>query len=163
ALRNSFTPITAWRVPGSHAAVLLGGLKVHGASTAKLDLEATWREGTDDPSLPPPTQPVTPDHVGTIKPPTTNPARTPTHPHTPDPGVIYTDASDTGAVGPYIPQVDTVWFSAPFDDLEGVATPGQVAAPQQHFPDTKHRWVAYRAIGSSRFEECFDGANLDFT
>jgi hypothetical protein len=151
ALRNSFTPITAWRVPGSHAVALLGGLAVHGASTVKVELQGTWREFTDDPSLPAPTDAIQRDHVETIPLATT------------DGGVIYSDASETVAVAVYVPRVDTLWFSAPFDELEGVFTPPDVAAPQHHLADTKHRWIAYRATSTSRFEECFGDATLDYT
>jgi hypothetical protein len=151
ALRNAFTPITAWRVPGSHAVALLGGLEIHGASTAKIELQGSWREFTDDPSLPAPTEPLQRDHVETIP---LGEA---------DPGLVYSDASESVALGVYMPKVDTLWFSAPFDDLEGVVTPPQIAAPQHHLADTKHRWVAYRAIATSRFEEYFDDPSLDFT
>jgi hypothetical protein len=151
ALRNEFTPITAWRVPGSHAVALLGGLQIHGASTVKLELQGAWREFDDDPSLPAPTDTIQRDHVETIPLGTT------------DGGVIYSDASESIAVGVYLPRVDTLWFSAPFDELEGVATPPEVAAPQHHLPDTKHRWIAYRAIATSRFAEYFGDDSLDFT
>jgi hypothetical protein len=151
ALRNSFTPITAWRIPGSHAVALLGGLKVHGASTVKVELEGTWREVLDDPSQPAPTDALQRDHVQTIPLAST------------DAGPVYSDASQTVAVGVYVPRVDTLWFSAPFDDLEGVATPTEVAAPQHHLADTKHRWIAYRATSTSRFEECFGDDSLDYT
>jgi hypothetical protein len=151
ALRNSYTPITAWRVPGSHAVVLLGGLKVHGASTVKVELDGTWREVVDDPSQPAPTDALQRDHVETIPLGST------------DAGPVYSDASMTVAVGVYVPPVDTLWFSAPFDDLEGVATPAQVAAPQHHLADTKHRWIAYRATSTSRFEEYFGDDSLDYT
>src|SRR5207302_4843397 len=37
-------PITAWRLPGAADAFLVGALRVHGASTAKIDLQAAWDE-----------------------------------------------------------------------------------------------------------------------
>ncbi len=40
--------ITAWRQPGKLDAFLMGGLHVHGASTDKVDLLATWDEPVDD-------------------------------------------------------------------------------------------------------------------
>jgi hypothetical protein len=42
ALRNSFTPITAWRSHGSHSAALLGALEINGQSSSKIDLQARW-------------------------------------------------------------------------------------------------------------------------
>jgi hypothetical protein len=40
--------ITAWRRPGSTDAYLLGGLNIHVASTAKVDLLAEWDDPVDD-------------------------------------------------------------------------------------------------------------------
>lgn len=150
-LRNSFTPVTAWRSRDSHAAVLLGGMRVHGATSARIDLEARWRERIDDPAHPAPTTAVHADHVETF------------HLSSLDPGPIAFDATDTRLVGVYVPGVDAIWFSAPFDELDGVPTPGAVAAPVHHFADTKHRWVAYQPVAASRFQEYFGGANLDYT
>ena len=149
-LANSFTPITAWRSPGSQSAVLLGGLKIHGDSSAKIDIEASWIEVTDDPAQPRPTAAWNNGPVDTIPLADTSG------------GPIFANAAETRLVAVYIPKVDTLWFSAPFDELEGVATPGQVAAPVHSFNDTKHRWVTYKAVASSRFEEYFP-ANLKFT
>ena len=58
ALRNLFTPITAWRAHESHAAALLGGMQIHAASSSKLDLNARWLEVTDDPTQPGPAEQV---------------------------------------------------------------------------------------------------------
>lgn len=151
ALRNSFTPITAWRYRNSHSAVLLGGLTIHGASSIRVDLQAGWEETVDDPGAPAPTTSNHRDHVETILLPTL------------EDGVLYADSSQARAVAVYVSKVDALWFAAPFDDLDGVETPGDVAAPQHHFADTKHRWVAYRAIATSRFQEYFDDTSLDFT
>jgi hypothetical protein len=149
-LRNSFTPITAWRSHGSHNAVLLGALKINGNSTSKIDLEARWKEYTDDPAKAGPTTAWNSAHVENIPLSTT------------DGGEIFSDGTNTRMVGVYIPSVDTCWFSAPFDELDGVVTPGDVAAPVHRFDDTKHRWVGYTAIANSRFEEYFP-PGLDFT
>src|SRR6185437_14779104 len=77
-------------------------------------------------------------------------------------GVLYSDATDTRMVATYISRVDTLWFSAPIDTLEGVTTPSDVAAPVHRFDDTKHRWIGYTAIATSRFQEYFP-TGLDFT
>jgi hypothetical protein len=150
ALRNSFTPITAWRSYGSHVAVLLGGLEVNGATSSKIDLEARWQEAIDDPAEPAPTKAWHSAHVETLPLATT------------DAGVIFSDGTQTRMVGTYVPQVDALWFSAPIDELEGVTTPSEVAAPLHRLDDTKHRWVGYTAIANSRFQEYFP-AGLDFT
>jgi hypothetical protein len=44
--------ITAWRTPGSTDVYLLGGLHIHAASTAKVDLLAEWEDKVDDLSQP---------------------------------------------------------------------------------------------------------------
>ena len=44
--------ITAWRRPDANDAYLLGALKVHGASTARIDLLAIWDDPVDDLSQP---------------------------------------------------------------------------------------------------------------
>ncbi len=150
ALRNSFTPITAWRSRGSHSVVLLGALKIDGQTTSKIDLEARWLEYSDDPSQPAPTRTWNTHAVETI------PLATVA------PGPIYSDASATRMVGVYVPPVDTLWFCAPIDELAGVETPPAVAAPLHRFDDTKHRWVRYTAIATTRFEEYFP-PGLDFT
>ncbi len=149
-LNNSFTPITAWRSQGSHSAVLLGGLQIHGDSSAKIDLEASWIEVTDDPAQPGPTAAWNNGPVDAIPLADTSG------------GPIDANGAATRLVAVYIPKVDALWFSAAFDELEGVENPGQVAAPVHSFNDTKHRWVTYKAIATSRFQEYFP-ANLRFT
>jgi len=153
ALRNSFTPITAWRSPGSHQAVLLGGLSINGGSTAQIDLQSCWLEVSDDPSLPAPTETVATQQVEKID--LSNLGG----------GPIYSDATNTRMVAVYIPQVDVLWFSGPMDILEGVSNPSASApaAPVHGFDDTRHRWVAYTAVATSRFKEYFPQTGLDFT
>ncbi len=150
ALRNSFTPITAWRSHGSHSAVLLGALEINGSSTSRIDLLARWLEYSDDPSQPAPQKTWNSDHVETI------------HLADTTPGPLYADATQTRMVAVYVPKVDSLWFSAPFDDLDGVFTPSDVAAPVHRFQDSKHRWVGYSPVATSRYQEYFP-AGLDFT
>jgi hypothetical protein len=151
ALRNHFTPITAWRAHSAHDAVLLGGLRIHGASSSKIDLQASWVEVADDPAQPGPTKSLTSDHVETIDLSDLSG------------GEIPANALGTRYVAVYIPQVDTLWFAAPIDTLAGVTTPGTVAAPLHRFQDTKHRWISYRAVATTRFQEYFPEPGLDFT
>ena len=150
-LRNYFTPITAWRSISSHSAVLLGGLAIHGASTAKIDLQARWQEPIDDTSKPAPGKQWHSSHVEKLELANT------------DAGPIYFDATHTRMLGVYIPKVDTLWFAAAFDQLDGVYNPGDTSAPVHHFDDTKHRWVTYQPVSVSRFQECFEDQTLDFT
>jgi len=150
ALRNRFTPINAWRSVGSHAAVLLGGMQIHAESTSRIDVQGSWAELDDDVSKPAPTSAVHSDHVETI--PLSQPSA----------GPIYAPASTTRAVAVFIPQVNNLWFAAPFDELEGVDNPGVVAAPLHNFADTRHRWVTYVPTATSNFQEYF-APGLDFT
>jgi hypothetical protein len=143
ALANSFSPITAWRSVGSHHAVLLGALRIDGATTAAIDLEATWTDWVDDLSRPGPEERPGSGHVDRID------------LHSLDGGTLAADGSRTRDVAVYVPKIDTLWFAAPFDELDGVASPPDVAAPVHPLGDTKHRVVRYRATASSRFQEFF--------
>ncbi len=151
ALRNGFSPITAWRSLASHHAVLLGGLRISGASSSRVDLEARWTEYIDDLDEPGPTTVAASDHVETIE------------LKTLEGGMIPADGLATRYVASYIPQIDALWFAATFDQLQGVAPPFELAAPLHHFDDTKHRRVRYTAIATSRFVEYFPQDGLEFT
>ena len=151
APENRFWAVTAWRYVGSHAVVLLGALKVNGASTAAVDIEATWTEWVDDTSQPGPTRTAAAGAVERIQ------------LGSLDLGAIFSDGLQTRMVAVYIPEVDTLWFAAPFDQLTGVETPACVAAPVHNLGDTKHRCVSYRAVASSRFQEYFTEPGLDYT
>ena len=152
ALRNDFTPITAWRSVGTHEAVLLGGLQINGASSSKVEINGRWLEVTDNPALPAPTESVASQMVETFD------------LSSLEAGVIYSDATATRMVAVYIPEVDVLWFSGPQDTLSGVNNPSSSspAAPIHRFNDTRHRWIEYTAIATSRFQEYFP-AGLDFT
>jgi hypothetical protein len=148
---SSFAPITAWRSAGSHGAVIMGGLGINGSSTSKIDIQAQLQEITDDPSLPEPTRWRTGAHVETIELTSL------------DAGVLYTDPIESRALAVYVAQMDLLWFAAPTDNLAGMTAPSTVAAPLHRFDDTKHRWVHYHSIATSRFQEYFEDQSLDFT
>jgi hypothetical protein len=158
ALRNSFTPITAWRSPESHIAVLLGGMQINAATTSKIDLQARWLDVTDDPTQPAPVKTVRSQTVETFDLSAIDFSST-------DQVQIYSDASETRIVAVYIPQVDVLWFAGPQDFLEGVNNPSAAvpSAPLHRFDDTMHRWVVYSAVATSRFQEYFPQKGLDFT
>ena len=151
ALRNGFSPIIAWRSLGSHHAVLLGGLRIHGQSSARIDLTARWTEYFDDVDEPAPTTKPAADHVEAIE------------LKSLDAAVVVADGGGDRDVASYIPGVDVLWFAAPFDNLQGVEKPFRVAAPVHQFGDTKHRRVRYRAVATSRFVEYFAEPGLEFT
>jgi hypothetical protein len=158
ALRNLFTPITAWRAHESHAAALLGGMQIHAASSSKLDLNARWLEVTDDPMQPGPAEQVQSQTLETFDLSAIDLSSS-------DPTWIFSDALETRIVAVYVPQVNVLWFAGPQDVLEGVANPsGTLAsAPIHRFDDTKHRWIVYSATATSRFQEYFPQKGLDFT
>ena len=151
----AFDPVAAWRALGAVDAYLTGGLRVHGASTGKLDLIADW----DDPA----------DagtgaigmihqsaHVDEIPLPSLNDG--------------YLQASGPGnrLVGRYESAQDIIWFYVTGDELGGFPPGGagtsQVAAPRHYLNDTKHHVVRYRAVASSRYRDCFPADSaLDFT
>ena len=151
ALSNAFWEITAWRYVGSHATVLLGALQINGRSTAAIDIDAAWTEWLDDTSEPAPTRTPAASHVDRIP------------LGSLDAGAIVADVAHQRTVAVYIPEIDTLWFAAPFDELQDVAPPGDVAAPVHQLGDTKHRCIHYRAVASSRFQEYFTEPGLVFT
>jgi hypothetical protein len=141
--------ITAWRAFGAPDAYLIGGLKVHGASTAKIDIAASWTEPVDDPSQPAPTTAQRHEHVEEIKLVTLSE------------GYIAADAQNTRLVGYYHAEHDQIAFVREGDTL-GIPEPDyeqlvlSTAAPRHFFGDTKHRRIHYTATATSRFREYFD-------
>jgi hypothetical protein len=138
---SELTPLTAWRGYGAQDAYLLGGLKVHGASTGKVDIEASWTEPKDNEQV------HASAHVDQV----------PLH-STLD-AVLYADGAR--AVGQYSGELDLIAF------LNQSSDPAPVA-PRHHFNDTRHRMVRYRAIATTRFRDEFpasepDGTALTFT
>ncbi|MGA7814670.1 hypothetical protein [Caballeronia sp.] len=158
ALRNNFTPITAWRAHESHVAALLGAMQIHGRSSSKLDLSARWLDVVDDPAQPGPTESVQAQIVETLDLSALDFSSS-------NPVSIYSDATQTRIVAVYIPSVDVLWFAGPQDVLEGVSNPSSTVAssPLHRFDDTKHRWIVYSATATSRFQEYFPQKGLDFT
>lgn len=145
--------ITAWRKPGAIDAFLLGGLQVHAASTAKVELLAEWIDPVDDLNKTAPRDehyrapadeiPISRVREGLI-------SVTPNFRR-----VAYYDADH-----------DLLCFVRAGDALgnlkSGVMTGN--AAPRHHFNDTKHHRVRYTARATSRYREYFpQDQALDFT
>ncbi len=141
--------ITAWRAFGAPDAYLIGGLKVHGASTAKIDIAASWTEPVDDPSQSAPATVQRQEHVEEIK------------LLTLAEGYVAADAQNARLVGYYHAEHDQIAFVRDGDTL-GIPGPDfeqlvlSTAAPRHFFGDTKHRRIHYTATASSRFREYFD-------
>jgi hypothetical protein len=121
-------------------------------------LQARWLDVTDDPTQPALVETVQSRTVETFDLSAVDFSSS-------DPVWIYSDASETRIVAVYIPQVDVLWFAGPQDVLEGVTNPSSTAAsaPLHRFDDTKHRWIVYSAVATSRFQEYFSQKGLDFT
>ena len=142
--------ITAWRRFGATDAYLLGALKVHGASTAKIDLTATWEDPVDDISQP--KWSVT-KHAAPVD-------------ELPLPEIfedyLYAPGKDNRTVGYYDPEHDQIAFVRAGDTPTKDQTQFSNAAPRHLLNDTKRHIVNYTATAASRFREYFD-QSLDFT
>jgi hypothetical protein len=152
--------ITAWRQPGAVDAYLVGGLRLHAASTARVDLHATWQDPVDDPGddANDPTSAVAHHHARVDELLLPNRVEDYVYASGPEP---------RRAVGYYDPEHDQIAFVRSGDIL---GRPGaqpltfEQAAPRHLIGDTKHHRVSYTATGASRYQEYFEqDAGLDFT
>ncbi len=148
-------PMTAWRRLGETSAYITGSLLVHGASTAKVDLKATWDDPVDDISQKTWT---TTSHAATVD---ELPLKTLNEKYLRAPGAEYRN------VGYYDPEHDQIVFVR-LGDWTGYKSPYPLhftdAAPRHLLNDTKHHVVKYTAIATSRYREYFkQNQNLDFT
>jgi hypothetical protein len=154
-------PVTAWRKPGSQEAYLLGGIKVHAASTEKIDLLAEWSDPTDDTS-----QPRQPDQDYSQKN-TTQVDEIPI-PSTQE-GVIAVGLGTANyrAVAYYDADHDLLCFARDGDELGNLKSGSTIygdAAPRHYFNDTRYHKVQYTARATSRYREYFpQDQDLDFT
>ena len=147
--------LTAWRRPGGTDAFLTGALKVHGASTAKVDLFATWEDPVDDPSQKTWTTSSRAAHVDEL------PLRSL------DETYLVASGKEDRLVGYYDPEHDQIAM-ARAGDQTGRPGEDQIvfadAAPRHLFNDTRHHRVHYRAVATSRYREYFpQDEGLDFT
>jgi len=152
---TELAPITAWRRYGATDAYLMGALRVHGASTARIDVLATWDDPVDDVSEPAWASVHHEAHVDELP--------------LPDVRERYLVASgaDRRRVGYYDPEHDQIAFVRA-GDWAGRPARAEItftdAAPRHLLEDTKHRRVTYSAVAASRFREYFpQDEDLDFT
>ena len=166
--------ITAWRRPGSTDAYLLGGLHIHAASTAKVDILAEWDDPVDDLH-----QPIyTVSHAAPVDEIPLQQIQTHLVRVTPDNRLVaYYDADHDLLCftrrGDRLGQLGDLADFA-IDDLvtrkvftkdmgeELKANPdkdgkriGTNAAPCHHLNDTKHHRICYTARATSRYREYF--------
>lgn len=146
---TELAPITAWRRLDSNEAYLLGALKIHGASTGRVDLLATWDDLVDDLLQ---TKPMTTHHAAPVD-------------ELPLPTVkdVYLDApgAETRHVGYYDSEHDQILFlragdNTTWENYRVNFAPLENAAPRHFLNDTKHHVVTYTATASSRYREYFD-------
>lgn len=149
---SEMAPITAWRKPDSEEAYLLGGLKIHAASTGKIDLLAEWEDPIDDTSeLREEGQDYLEEHTAQVE-------EIPI-PSTQE-GYIAVGAGTANyrALAYYDADHDLLCFARNRDQLgnlkSGVTVYGDTA-PRHHFNDTRYHRVAYTARAASRFQEYF--------
>jgi hypothetical protein len=148
--------LTAWRTLGSTDTYLVGALQVHGASTAKLDLHATWTDPVDDLMADPTTQSFSAfvDEIGL---PTLNA------------GPLLR-VGENRCTGYYVPDHDLIVCAPNGTRLGNFASGVSLsvdAIPRHRIGDTRHHVVTYMAVATSRYQEYFPaesgGTALDFT
>jgi hypothetical protein len=149
---TELAPITAWRRLGATDAYLMGALRVHGSSTAKVDLVASWDDYSDETGD---EYTVTSNH-GQVE---------ELSLRTLDEDYLEASARPRRFVGYYDPQHDQIAFTRAGDwagrpDRDEIVFDN--AAPRQVFNDAKHRRVTYTSIATSRFREYFSDDH-DFT
>ena len=123
--------LTAARGNGDTGVSLSGAVDVHGPSTDRVEVEATWTQQEDDVAQP------GPDHVDP-------PAR-----HAVACTLPILDFEDIAILGPVEMNVD----------VPGVGT-FRIHPARHEFGDTRHRVVEYRCRATTRFREYFDAALL---
>jgi hypothetical protein len=151
---TELAPITAWRRPGSTEAYLMGALRVHGASTVRVDVGATWEEPVDDLAEPSPTAVRRDAHVDELPLPDLRER------------YLFASGTDRRPVGYYDPEHDQIAFVRAGDTMSAPRATLTFldAAPRHLLGDTKHHRVVYTATSASRFREYFpQGDGLDFT
>ncbi|MDD5578056.1 MAG: hypothetical protein PHY16_02095 [Methylobacter sp.] len=183
--RNSFNiesnpselnAINAWRKPGSTDAYLLGGLHIHAASTARVDILAEWDDPVDDLGVEhlkfKKIEELNQHHAAPVDEVPINQLLNHVIQVTPDKRAVgYYDAGHDlicfvrggdrlGGLGDlldYGKEVNT------FPDKDGIRIFID-AAPLHRLNDTKHHRVSYIARSTSRYREYFpQKENLDFT
>ncbi|MBR0731087.1 hypothetical protein JQ636_40530 [Bradyrhizobium japonicum] len=132
--QNDSTPFAARKFPEQTAANIAGSFKIHGGSTEKLDLLASWTEPLQGAEA---TRSIN-THVLEI----------PIHLDQQSPSI----AGDTVPIGSYFKGTDRFEFHAP-DRQEDSRSRTWLA--RHEFGDTRHRRVTYQLVATTRFKEYF--------
>jgi len=147
---TELAPVTAWRRLDSTETYLLGALKIHGASTAKVELRAEWNDPVDD---------IAKSKWETIQ--FSGLADELPLP-APMEGPLLVVEAEERAVGYYDLEHDQIAFVRADDRPPLSDYNFSQAAPRHFLNDTKRHIVRYTATATSRFCEYFE-PNLDFT
>jgi hypothetical protein len=152
---EELTAITAWRRPGETSAALMGAIRIHGASTAKVELNAEWIDPVDVPGTPAPGENLFRAPVDELPLPT------------PREGYLIAKGTDFRQVGYYDPENDQIAMVRSGDKASKAALYDLAfgdAAPRHILGDTKRHQVRYTAVATSRYQEYFpQDQDLDFT
>src|SRR5262249_5603210 len=131
--------LQAWRHPGDTDAWLIGAIQVHAASTAKIDIRASWTDPVDNLTKTAPVEQSFSAPVDTIPLPTLDEAYLST-----DDGKRY--------VGYYDPDHDLICCApagTALGELTSGAWIGADAAPCHRLGDPRHHVVSYTAVSTS--------------
>ncbi|NCJ07927.1 hypothetical protein GS597_15710 [Synechococcales cyanobacterium C] len=168
---TELSPITSWRLLDSTDAYLLGGLQVHGAGTARVDILAEWDDPVDDLTI----EHLTIERIEDLNRHYTAPVdEIPIH-QLNDHSITVTP--DGRYIGYYDADHDLLCFGRSGDILGNLQSgtfplQGQFirsifegntfkyavfsdVAPRHQINDTKHHRVRYTAVATSRYREYF--------
>ncbi len=149
---QELTPITALRRLHETSAYLMGALRIHGDSTAKVDVRAEWVDPIDVPG-----EPLLNSrfeaHVDELPLPR------------PREGYLVAPGKEKRRVGYYDPENSQIAMVRYGDHTGPASTFSKYfsqAAPRHELGDTKRHLVRYKAVATSRYREYFP-PDLDFT
>jgi hypothetical protein len=152
---QELAPITAWRRLGESYACLIGALRIHGASTAKVNLMAEWTDPLDLLEEAKPGERRFSAPVDELPLPR---ARE---------GYLVAPGKPARRVGYYDPEHDQIAMVRAGDRAGKAATFQKYfveATPRHQLGDTKRHLVRYSAVATSRYREYFaQDVGLDFT
>ena len=132
--QNDSIPFAARKFPGQTAANIAGNFRIHGGSTEKLDLLASWTEPLPDT-----------ENTRSIQ---THVLEMPIYLDQPPPSTT----GDPVPIGSYFRGTEHFEFHAP-DREEDARSRSWLA--RHEFGDTKHRRVTYQLVATTRFKEYF--------
>ncbi|MBK6890752.1 MAG: hypothetical protein IPI59_01250 [Sphingobacteriales bacterium] len=144
----------AWREMGATDLSLVGGLKLHLQSSAKVEIYATWTDPIDNPSNAAPTTEVFNDIADEI------PLQ-----EIEEEEYINNAAIPTRRVGYLLPNEDLIiwakehYYLKHYQKNEMPFKFYYSATPQHQLNDTKHHLITYTAKAASRFKEYFENAD----